>query len=63
MYCQVRLRALTRVRLANSAISTPSLRESVRNGGYKALSESGNPSFAAVMRIARALGMRVRITA
>ena len=34
-----------------------------REGLYKALSEDGNPSFATVTRIARALGMRVRITA
>ena len=34
-----------------------------REGLYKALSENGNPSFATVMRIARALGMQVRITA
>ena len=34
-----------------------------REGLYKALSENGNPSFATVMRITRALGMRVRITA
>ena len=34
-----------------------------REGLYKALSEHGNPSFATVMRIARALGMQVRITA
>ena len=33
-----------------------------REGLYKALSENGNPTFATVMRIARALGMRVRIT-
>ena len=32
-----------------------------REGLYKALSETGNPSFATVMRIARALGMRMRI--
>jgi len=31
-------------------------------GLYKALSESGNPSFATVMRVTRALGMYVRIT-
>ncbi|MCY4514391.1 MAG: putative addiction module antidote protein [Candidatus Tectomicrobia bacterium] len=29
---------------------------------YKALSESGNPIFATVMRITRALGMQLRIT-
>ena len=34
-----------------------------REGLYKALSEEGNPSFATVMRIARALGLQVRITA
>ena len=34
-----------------------------REGLYKALSENGNPSFATVIRIARALGMQVRITA
>ena len=34
-----------------------------REGLYKALSEDGNPSFATVMRITRALGMHVRITA
>ena len=33
-----------------------------REGLYKALSEDGNPSFATVMRITRALGMHVRIT-
>jgi probable addiction module antidote protein len=33
-----------------------------REGLYKALSENGNPSFAAVMRIMRALGMQLRIT-
>ena len=33
-----------------------------RDGLYKALSENGNPSFATVMRITRALGMHVRIT-
>ena len=33
-----------------------------REGLYKALGENGNPSFATVMRIARALGMNVRIT-
>ena len=33
-----------------------------REGLYKALSENGNPSFATVMRIARAMGMQVRIT-
>ncbi len=34
-----------------------------REGLYKALSESGNPSFATVLKITRALGMRLRITA
>ena len=34
-----------------------------REGLYKALSEEGNPSFATVTRIARALGLQVRITA
>lgn len=33
-----------------------------REGLYKALSENGNPAFATVTRIARALGMQVRIT-
>ena len=33
-----------------------------REGLYKALSESGNPSFATVMRITRALGMQLRIS-
>ena len=33
-----------------------------REGLYKALSENGNPSFATVMRITRALGMQLRIT-
>lgn len=33
-----------------------------REGLYKALSEDGNPSFATVMRIARALGLQLRIT-
>ena len=32
-------------------------------GLYKALSEKGNPSFATVVRITRALGMQLRITA
>ena len=31
-----------------------------REGLYKALAEHGNPSFATVMRIARALGMQLR---
>ena len=34
-----------------------------RRGLYKALSEDGNPTLATVMRITRALGMTVRITA
>ena len=34
-----------------------------REGLYKALSANGNPTFATVMRIARALGLRVQITA
>lgn len=34
-----------------------------REGLYKALSENGNPSFTTVMRITRALGMQVHITA
>ena len=33
-----------------------------REGLYKALSEKGNPSFATVMRITRALGIQLRIT-
>ena len=33
-----------------------------REGLYKALSETGNPSFATVMRITRALGMQLRIS-
>ena len=33
-----------------------------RQGLYKALSTKGNPSFATVMRITRALGMDLRIT-
>ena len=33
-----------------------------REGLYKALSERGNPSFATVMQITRALGMQLRIT-
>ena len=32
-----------------------------RAGLYRALSEDGNPSFATVMRITRALGMQMRI--
>ena len=34
-----------------------------REGLYKALSRNGNPTFSTVMRITRALGMQVRITA
>ena len=34
-----------------------------REGLYKALSKEGNPTFATVMRITRALGMQLRITA
>lgn len=34
-----------------------------REGLYKALSENGNPTFATVMRIARALAMQLRISA
>ena len=33
-----------------------------RKGLYKALSANGNPTLATVMRITRALGMKVRIT-
>jgi len=33
-----------------------------REGLYKALSEDGNPTFATVIRITRALGMQLRIT-
>ena len=33
-----------------------------REGLYKALSTDGNPSFATVLRITRALGMEVRIS-
>ena len=33
-----------------------------REGLYKALSKGGNPTFATVMRITRALGMQLRIT-
>ena len=32
-----------------------------REGLYKALSDKGNPSFATVMKITRALGMQLRI--
>ncbi len=34
-----------------------------RQGLYKALREDGNPSFAAVLKIIRALGMRLHIEA
>ena len=34
-----------------------------REGLYKALSDDGNPTFATVMKITRALGMQLRITA
>ena len=34
-----------------------------REGLYKALSKDGNPSFATIAKIARALGMRLHITA
>ena len=33
-----------------------------REGLYKALSEDGNPSFATMLRITHALGMRLHIT-
>ena len=33
-----------------------------REGIYKAFSDNGNPTFATIMRITRALGMRLRIT-
>ena len=33
-----------------------------REGLYKALSQNGNPGFATIMRITRALGMQLRIT-
>ena len=33
-----------------------------REGLYKALSEDGNPSFATVLRLTRALGMRLRLS-
>ena len=33
-----------------------------RQGLYKALSQHGNPTFATVMRVTRALGMELRIT-
>ena len=32
-----------------------------RVGLYKALSENGNPSFATVMKITRALGLKLRL--
>ena len=34
-----------------------------REGLYKALSADGNPSFATVLKITKALGMRLQITA
>ena len=34
-----------------------------REGLYKALSENGNPTFATAIRITRALGMQLRISA
>ena len=34
-----------------------------REGLYKALSKDGNPSFATIAKITRALGMRLHITA
>ncbi len=34
-----------------------------REGLYKALSADGNPTFSTVMKITRALGMQLRITA
>ena len=34
-----------------------------REGLYKALSDDGNPTFATVMKITRALGIQLRITA
>ena len=34
-----------------------------REGLYKALSRDGNPTFATVMRITRALGLQLRVTA
>lgn len=33
-----------------------------REGLYKALSSDGNPSFATVLRVARALGLRLHVT-
>ena len=34
-----------------------------RKGLYKALAEDGNPSFATVMKVTRALGLQLRFTA
>ena len=34
-----------------------------REGLYKALSTDGNPSFATVLRVVRALGMQLRVSA
>ena len=34
-----------------------------REGLYKALSKDGNPSFATVLRVVRALGMQLRVSA
>ena len=34
-----------------------------REGLYKALSSDGNPSFATVLRVVRALGMQLRVSA
>lgn len=34
-----------------------------REGLYKALSQEGNPSFATVLRVVRALGMQLRVGA
>ena len=34
-----------------------------REGLYKALSKDGNPTFATVIRITRALGLQLRVTA
>lgn len=31
-------------------------------GWYKALSTDGNPSFAAIVKVTRALGLRIRFT-
>jgi probable addiction module antidote protein len=33
-----------------------------REGLYKALSADGNPSFATIVKVARALGLRIRFT-